>query len=266
MKYPWIRSKPWVPVYEDGDPPPVNPPVDPPVPPPTPPTPPSKEDEVIKFNQIQVNKMMAEEKRKAQKQVEATVAQLEQVKQSKTLSDKERGELQARIEEINNSLLTKEQLAAKERERLQGEHKKTTEQLATERDAWKSKYTDSTITRAILDEALEAEAYKPQQIVTLLKGNTRLVEVLDAESNPTGEFQAKVKMSDTDKDGKPQTLDLTVAEALKLMKGKAEDYGNLFKSGVAGGLGSGTNPGGKKLKPEDMTPEQYREARKNRGW
>ncbi len=260
IDYSWIRSKPWVPVYEgeSQDPPVVDPPVvvDPPI---------VKDDETPKFNQTQLNKLLAEEKRKAQKQIETSVSQLEALKKSKSLSDKERTDLQARIEEMNNSLLTKDQLAAKERERLQNEHKKTAETLSAERDSWRQRFTEQTITRSILDEAVNAEAYKPQQVVALLKGDTRLVEVLDGEGNPTGEYHAKVKMVDADKDGKPQTLDLTVQEALKLMKSRADDYGNLFKSGVSGGLG-GTTKSGKQADPSTMTPEQYREHRKTRGY
>jgi len=227
-----------------------------------------KEDRNKVFTQEQVNKMLAEDRRKHQKQVEVTVAELERFKKSKGLSDKEKTELQGRIEELNNSLLTKEELARKEQEKLRNEHKSILEKVSGERDSWQNRFVSATITRSIMDEAVRAEAFNPTQIVTILKGNTRLVEVLDSEGNPVpDEFVAKVRFNDTDKEGKPVTLDLTIQEALKRMKDRADEYGNLFKSGVAGGIGASGNrgAGGRTIDPKTATPEQWRKMRKEMG-
>lgn len=220
------------------------------------------------FTQEQLNKILAEEKRKHQKQVERQVSELEQLRKSKNLTEKERESLANQIQQLNDSLLTKEELARKEREKIQSEHKRTVEALQKERDDWQARFTQSTITRTILDEALAAEAYNPSQIVALLQGQTRLVEVTDGEGNVVpGQYVAKVKMADTDKEGKPVTLDMTVKEALKRMKDRAEDFGNLFKSGVAGGLGdSKSRTTGKEIDPSKLSPAAYREYRKKRGW
>lgn len=226
------------------------------------------DDNAPKFTQAQVNKLLAENKRNLQKTVETQVKELENLRKSKSLSDKERDQLSTRIEELNNSLLTKEQLTVKEREKLATQHKQEREMLTGERDFWKNAFHDSTITRSIADEAAGAEAYSTSQIVELLKSKTRLVEVLDEEGKPIpGEFIAKVKLTDTDKEGKPTTLDLTVKEALKRMKDRESDFGNLFKSGVAGGLGdSKSRTTSKDVDPSKMTPAQFREWRKKRGW
>lgn len=255
----FVHAQHFVTVYENeetvttppaGDPPPATPPG-------TPPT---------QFTQEQVNTFVAEERRKQQKIIESNVAQLEQLKKSKGLTEKERGDLQSKIEELNSSLMTKEQLAAKEREKLLNEHKRSTETLTSERDEWKTRFQTSTIKRSIMDEALKADAFNPSQIVELLASKTRLVEVLDAEQNPIpGEFVPKIKMADTDKDGQPITLDLTVAEALKRMRDRADEYGNLFKSGIAGGLGGSAGRGSSRIDdPSKMTTEQYREWRNKR--
>jgi hypothetical protein len=223
-------------------------------------------DDAPKFTQAQLNKILAEEKRKHQKQVGEQIKQLELLQKSKNLSDKEREGLSARIEELNASLMTKEQLAAKEKEKLTGEWKAEKEKLSKERDFWKEQFTESTITRTILDEAGQADAYSPSQVVDLLYGKTRLVEVLDDAGNVVpGQYAAKVKMPDTTAEGKPTTLDLTVAEALKRMKDQAEKYGNLFKSGVAGGLGGNPNQtSGRSVDPSKMSPEEYRKWRNAR--
>lgn len=226
----------------------------------------SGEDDKPKFTQKQLNDILAKEKGKHQKQTEAQVKELEKLKSAKGLTEQEKKALETRIEDLNNSMLTKEQLAQKEREKLQGEHKKTLDTVAGERDFYKQLYQKSTITRSISDEATAAEAYNPRQVVALLESKTRLVEALDGDGQPiAGEFVVRVKMEDVDKEGKPTTLDMTVAEALKRMKDRADEYGNLFKSGVSGGLGGTSGKGGTKdVDPSKMSAEEYRKWRNSR--
>lgn len=222
------------------------------------------DDDKPTISQKKVNAIMAEEKRKHTAVIDKQVKELETLKKSKGLTEQEKTNLTARIEELQNTLLTKEQLTVKEREKIQNEHKQVLEKTTSEREVWKNRFLQSSIVRAITDEAVKAEAFKPSQIVALLEKDTRLSEETDSDGNPTGDFTPKVKMQDVDKDGKPITLDLTVAEALKRMKDRAEDYGNLFKSGVAGGLGASGGKSGKDVDPSKMTPDQYRAWRNNR--
>ena len=224
------------------------------------------EDDKPRFTQKQVNDFLAKEKGKHQKATEAQVKELEKIKASKGLTEKEKSELQTRIEDLQNSMLTKEQLAQKEREKLQNEHKKTLDTVAGERDFYRGLYQKSTITRSISDEAAAAEAFNPRQVVALLESKTRLVEALDGDGQPIpGEFVVRVKMDDVDSAGKPTTLDLSVAEALKRMKDRSDEFGNLFKSGVSGGLGGSSGKGGtKEVDPSKLSPEEYRKWRNSR--
>jgi hypothetical protein len=215
------------------------------------------------FTQEQVNSFLAEEKRKLKKQTEQQIAQLEELKQSKSLSDKEKADLQAKIEELTNLSLTKEQLAEKEKKKLTEEYSKTISNLNSELENWKNLFATSTIERAIMDEAIRNEAFNPAQIVALLKPATRLAEVTDNEGNPIpGQFVARIKFPDTDKEGKPITLDLTVQEALKRMKEQTEYYGNLFKSGLTGGIGGTNDRTTNNLDVSKMTHEEYLKFRK----
>ncbi len=259
MKLIWKLAFPSINVYEgEVDPPVIDPPATDP--------PPSVDDDKPKFTQRQLNDIIAKEKGKHQKATETQVKELEKIKASKGLTEQEKKALETRIEDLNNSMLTKEQLAAKEREKLQGEHKQKLDTVATERDFYRGLYQKSTITRSISDEATVAEAFNPRQVVALLEGKTRLVEALDGDGHPIpGEFVVRVKMEDVDKEGKPTTLDMTVAEALKRMKDRVDEYGNLFKSGVAGGLGGTSGKGGsKEFDPSKATPEEYRKWRNSR--
>lgn len=229
------------------------------------PSPPNPDDDKPTLSQKKVNAIMAEEKRKHKIVIDGQVKELETLRKSKNLSEQEKTTLTSRIEELQNSVLSKEQLAQKEKQKLETEYKTKLDTVSTESNFWKSLFHKETITRSIVDEASKSEAFSPTQIVSLLKDNTRLSEVLDGEGNPIpGQYITKVKFQDTDKEGKPVTLDLTIPEVMKRMKDRPEEYGNLFKSGVSSGLGQsgGHNKSGKD--PSKMSPEEYRKWRNDR--
>jgi hypothetical protein len=46
-----------------------------------------------------------------------------------------------------------------------------------------------------------------------------------------------------DSENKPMQMDLTVPEAITEMKKMENEYGNLWKSGLTGGVGSNNTPG-----------------------
>jgi len=232
-------------------------------------TPPVIDDEDKPVHsQKRLNSIMAEEKRKYNKEKDALIAQLGELKKSKGLSEKEKSDLQARIEALENSKLTTEQLAAKDKDKLIKERKEIEERLTKERDTWQSRYTQSTIERAILDAAGTNDGYDPEQFIAILGPNTRLVEGQDEDGNLTGVFIPSVKFKDVDKEGKPITLELSVPEAVKRMKDISR-FANLFKSGATGGLGAGRDGGAAEKKsvknPYSLSPAEFREWRKSQG-
>jgi hypothetical protein len=217
------------------------------------------------FTQEDVNRMLAEDRRKHKAQVDKHVLELENLKKSKTLTDKEKETLTSRIDELQNSLLTKEQLSVKEQEKLKKQSEEIAQKLTSERDLWSKRYHDSTIKQAITSEAAKAEAFDPDSLIAMLGPHTRLAEVNDAEGNATGEFEPKVKFADVDKQNKPVMLDLTVPETVKRMK-ETPKYGYLFKSTATGGLGTGSGAGNRSdADVTKMSVEQYREHRKKIG-
>ena len=215
-----------------------------------------------KFTQEDVNRLLADEKRKHEARTRKAIDELEAIKARATLTDQERTELETRLDNMKNELLTKEEMAKKE---LEKNTRKFTEELTkttAERDAWQQRFSDSTIQRTITDAAIATKAINARQVIAILRPDTRLVEALDADGKPTGEMIAKVEFSDVDKDGKPVTLDLTVAEAVKRMS-ELEEYANLFKADGVGGAG-GTNRGsGKPLDAKAIAknPALYRKLR-----
>lgn len=221
----------------------------------------NKDEDKPTLSQKQVAKIVAEERKKYQEQIKKQVDQLEALKKNAGLTTKQKDELQNQIEELKTSMMTKEELAKRERERLQQEHKKALESTSQERDQWRTRYTTERISREITDAAKGAEAFNEHQFVPILAPNTRLVEIVDENGQGTGELVPQVRFREV-KDGKPIVLDLSVTEAVKRMK-EMPEYGNFFKSGTEGGLGKNNQavPTGT-VDYDKMTPEQYREHRK----
>ncbi len=239
-----------------GEPPPATPPA-------TPPTP-TNQDVNPKtgklFTQDEVNRIAAENKRALQAANKQHLAELEQLRKAKGLTEKEKDALTSRIEELQASMMTKEELARKDANKQKREYEEKLKEVTGQRDYFQQLFQDSTIEREISDAATASGAYNSRQVVNLLKQSARLVEVTDEDGNVIpGKHAVKIKLSDKDAAGKATVLDLDVPEALKRMKDDNEQWGNLFKNNLTAGLGDKRSEGGSK--PPDvrkMTPEQYR--------
>lgn len=218
------------------------------------------------FTQDEVNKIIATERKKHEERTKKSVADLETLKKSKSLTDAEKATLQSKIDELQTSLMTKEELAKKEQSKLLNQHKKEVESISGERDTWRDRFTTNEILRTISDAAHANKAFNPNQIIAILRPITTLKEVTTEDGSPTGVFEPRVKYPDTDKEGKKVTLDLTVPEAVKRMKEMTDVYGNLFTETAAGGLGmsGGTAPKGP-VDFKNMSIEQYLKQRESLG-
>jgi len=215
------------------------------------------------FTQEEVNKFLAEDRKKGQEKTQKLITELETLKKSKNLTEQEKATLQSRIEELNTQVMSKEQLLEKEKSKMTQEHQTQLQQERNEKELWRNRYNESTIVRSITDGAAKHEAFSPDQIIALLQPRTRLVEEVDGEGKGQGTFTPRVKFQDTDNDGKPTILDLSIEEAIKRMKELPEKYGNLFKSNLAGGLGGTGGVGGavKKDLSQIKTIEDYKKHR-----
>lgn len=210
---------------------------------------PSSELPADKFTdeqQVYIDKVVEKRVAKLKGEQQKTLDQLTQIKRTKDLTEAERGKLQERIDSLESAVMTKEELAAKNKKEADERHQTELQQVTQDRDSWKSRYEVSTIERSILDAASNTAddnpAINPRQIVTELRNKTHLVEKTE-DGQSTGEFVPRVKFNGRDSEGKPMTMDLTVSEAVAEMKKMTPEYGNLFKSGLTGGVGSNNTPG-----------------------
>ena len=218
------------------------------------------------FTQEEVNTFLAKEKRKTVEVQKKLADQLQTLKKTAELSGDEKTDLEKQITDLESKYLTSDELARQSADKATKKHQKEADDLVNDRDSWKNRYTRATINVAITQAATTNDAISAEQITALLQPTTKIVEKVDDAGKPTGIYEPRVKFQDVDKDEKPITLDLSVPAAVKRMT-ELPQYGNLFKGGKTGGLGStgGVNgKGGKidvaKIARED--PALYRKLRK----
>jgi hypothetical protein len=216
------------------------------------------------FTQEQVNSFVAQERRKveeaAKQQNADTLNQLKMLQTKANLSEEERTGLESQISELNKKVFTAEELAGQERKKLNDQHKAQLDELTADRDGWQGRFTEATISRNITDAAVKHDAFNPNQIVAVIRPQTRLTEVKDEDGNVL-DYAPMVTMKSLDKDGKPIELELTVDKAVEQMK-ENEAFFNLFKGKTLDGLGAGNNGQGSNVDTSKMTMDQYKAYRK----
>ncbi len=219
------------------------------------------------FTQDDVNRFLAEDKRKHQTALAQVEAKLQEALADKTMTEATRKALEENLTAIQGQLRTKEQQLAHEKKQMEEVHTSEVVELKKKVQVWESLYRDSTVERALQDAAVKGDAFNAEQIVVLLRPMTKLLEVVDERTGKTtGKYKPMVEMSDVDpKTGEPVQMVRTPEEAVKRMKELPDTFGNLFKSGVVSGIGAGTAtggaPGGGRVDVRKLSPQQYRELR-----
>lgn len=191
------------------------------------------------FTQEELNRILADDRRKTQKNRDDLVKQMNTWKENLTLTEQQKEELQTRIDQIQAETLTQQELSKKERDKLTKEWEKREKTLSSEKDYWKNLYTVEKIQREITDAAIEHKAISPIQITDQVTPKSKLVEVFK-DGKPTGIWETRVTLRDKNENGEVIMLELPVTEAVKRMKDMPEHW-NLFDSGLNGGLGSFNN-------------------------
>lgn len=216
----------------------------------------SQEPKTITLTQEELNKMMADNRRKTTQENKELKDMLNQLQNQSQMTEQEKEELSQRLEELEKKNLTQEELTKRELAKAQKEH---ATQLKTAQDSsefWKANYTQATIARSLQDAAIEHKAVSPEQIVILLAGSTRLKETEDNNFAPVVDF------NDVDDDGKAITLEMSPTDAVKRMVELPDKYGNLFQGNSSSGIGGDSGTGGRSPKVDLKDPEQYMKWRK----
>jgi hypothetical protein len=241
----------------DGEPTPE------PTPTPTPPTPDSKS-----FTQDDLNKFLAEDRRKHQEKIQKLESSYQEALSNAQLTAAERENLETSLGDLRKQFRTKEQEAVEQTKKIESDYQQRLTAAETSAKRWQEQYTDATITRSIMDAAVTLDAYDADQIVTILRHSTKMVEKVDADGKRTGQYEPMVDFYDTNSETGEQVLtQRRPSEAVKRM-GELPKYANLFKANVTGGLSATSATGS--LKPGSngvvdvtkLTTDQYLKLRK----
>jgi hypothetical protein len=240
----------WWKVVRDGDDTVGNPP---PAPPPAPKT----------FSQADLDKILGDERRKMKQRSDQLATQLEDLQKKSGLTQQEKDDLAAQVDQLRTENLTKEEQLKSQYDKDMKKAKKDNEEAVRDRDDWKNRYTTAEIRRAITDASVGEKARSVKPIIALLQPLTHLVQVIGDDGTPTGDLVPKVKYAEV-KDGKTIQLELTVLDAVKKMKENSE-YLHLFEGTSSGGLGlsSGSGSAGGSTDPNTppTDPAKFREWR-----
>lgn len=226
------------------------------------------------FTQAEVDKIIADRLKKNTDQNKSLAEQLEKAKQQAGLTQQEKDALQEQIESLQKTYLTKEELSKQEQEKLTKKQKEETESLAKDRDTWKNQYSSLFIKGEITDAAVKNKAFNVEQMVDYLSPRTKLEPEIGDDGKPTGNLVPMTTIVAPDKDGKNQTLQLSIQDAVKKMREIPERFGNFFQAEGSGGTGtlngSGSGGGSGEARfakgapyPRGATPEEHAKWRKN---
>lgn len=210
-----------------------------------------------RFTQSDLNKFLAEDKRKHQERYQQLETSYQELLQSQNLTKEDRDKLQARLEDVQKSLRTKEQQAEYERKQAEEKYKN---ELKTEKERaqyWENLFKQETVVRSLQDAAQAADAFNSSQIVGLLRPYTELKDV-------EGKLAPMVDFPDIDEKTGAEIRTLrTPQDAVKRMRELPKVYGNLFKSNVVSGVGAGQASTGNpdNIDYSNMTAEEYRKHR-----
>lgn len=212
------------------------------------------------FTQEDVDRIVVKRNKAVKAELQKVETRYESLLQERNLSDEQREALEQDLENVRKQMRTKEEQLKHEKKAAEEKYTLELKKTKEEADHYKSLYERTTIDRELLDAAVAGEAYDPQQFVTLLKGQTKLVKELDSDGNETTRFVPMVEWEIETENGKKELVLKTPNDVVKSMRENTKKFGNLFKANVAAGLGSG-NVGsagrGGKVDVKSMSPAEY---------
>lgn len=215
------------------------------------------------FTQEEVDRMIVKRNKTLDQKHQQLETQYKKALEDKNLTEANKADLQAQLEELQNSRLSEKEKLAKEQKKAEEKYQTDLGVVTAERDSYKERFEITLKKRALLDAAVKHDAYSPGQIVELLSAKTKIVEVKDDDG--TVDYVPKVDWSETTSDGQVLKLQKSPEEVVEAMKEDVDTFGNLFRANIARGVGEGTGKATEKsgkINPAKLSTEEYMELRK----
>lgn len=201
------------------------------------------------FTQDELNTIMADERRKEQTKAAEKLNGLQVEVEALRKRGGDTTALQAKVEELNSQLLTKEQLAKKKEAEDKAVYEAEQKRLQEKNNAWEEKYMKTVRKTALTSAAAKHDAFDPEQLELILAPVTTVKEKTDNEGKGTGEYEVVTAITI---DGK--TLTLPVDEAVEKMRAEKR-FANQFRAKGQPGTGLTLNnlPGNQGVSSVDYT-------------
>ena len=123
------------------------------------------------FTQEDLNRFLAEDRRKHQTQLKEQAEKLETVLKNSQLTEQDRKVLQENLEAVKGQLRSAEAAAAKEKQELEQAFQAKLVDAEKKSQIWEGLYRESMIQRSLQDAAVKGDAWQPGQIVTLTEAH-----------------------------------------------------------------------------------------------
>ncbi len=221
------------------------------------------------FSQDDVNTFLAEDRRKHQEKLKTLETSYETLIADNTLAEGSRQKLQTELESLQAQFRTKEQQVEHEKQQQAEEYEGRLSTASEAAEKFETLYTNRVINDEIRAAAIAEEAFNADHLVSLLRPETQLQDVLDENRKPTGKKSPMTKFMDVDiETGDPIETLRTPAEAVKRMKELPAIHGCLFRANVVSGVGQGAATGGvtpgkgATIDQSKLTTEQHMKIRK----
>jgi hypothetical protein len=219
------------------------------------------------FTQDEVNKFLADERRKTTQKYTQLESAYKEALTNQNLTQEQRVQLEEKLEDLQKTFRSKEQQLEHERKQLEEKYSKELTGLKESAQTWEQRFKNTMLERTLQDASVKHEAYNPAVMTSLLKTMAKVIEKTDDQGRGTGEWTTIVDLTDVDaKTGETIVTRRNPEDAVKRMK-ELPEYAMLFKCNVVSGIGAGTatgsgRPGSGPLDPSTLTTEQYMELRR----
>lgn len=226
-----------------------------------------KQDDVNKIVQDRLERERAKIQKETADEKKRLADELEQLRQSTTITEEEKNKLTDQIKTLRNQSLSIEEQKNREVAELANKLKDTETSLSKQAKEWKERYFSSQIETELREAAKACNARVPEQLVALNRNNTTVKEILDESGKPTGVFKVFTTITEFKEDGSPFQVELSPMDAIKRLKQMPHIWGNQFQSDGNPGIdmmsvGNAPSAGGDKLNLKDYNSYKNSEARK----
>lgn len=192
------------------------------------------------FTQDELNRFLAEEKRKFQKDRTDLANKLESLIQEKNYTAEQAAELNQQIEQLRTMHQSKEATLEEKHKREVTTLSERVKNFEKEAGTWKEQFEKQLLETTLVTAAKDANVKNVGVAVEYLRNKAKIIPVVDAITGKKqpGSFTVVLPWMHNDAKEGPTELPVSPSEYLRKMREDVEQFGFFFNSEQTGGLGA----------------------------